>query len=339
MMPGADSLAATAVSIILPTYNRAKFLPEALAAIRSQQWTDWELIVVDDGSTDETEAVVRELTQEWKQPVRYIRQQNQGAYGARNTGLDHARGEYIAFYDSDDLWLPHHLLDCVEALAQHAEVDWVYGACQRVDLLSGHVITPNTFYLGHHPRPFLQLRHHMRGNLRIIDDPTVTACMIRHGLYCGLQCSVMRASAVSKLRFEAFKIGEDQVFIVDAMRIGVRFGYFNNVHVKYRVHADNLSASKTGDDLDRKVWVVSEELRACESMLRNTPLAACEDRALRRRLLGQCFWDIGYALLWQNGRRQEAITMFRRGLNYWPWDWRCWKTYLCAELRIRLSSI
>src|SRR3712207_6270965 len=95
------------VSIILPTYNRAKFLPQAFGSIRSQTWTDWELIIVDDGSTDETPEFLKELTANFQQPVRYICQENQGAYGARNTGLDHAIGKYIAFFDSDDLWLPH----------------------------------------------------------------------------------------------------------------------------------------------------------------------------------------------------------------------------------------
>src|SRR5438105_77041 len=102
-----------AVSIILPTYNRAKFLPGALASIRAQQFTDWELIVVDDGSSDDTAAVIQELGSGIAQPVRYHRQENQGPYAARNTGLDHAAGEFVAFYDSDDLWLPHHLHDCV----------------------------------------------------------------------------------------------------------------------------------------------------------------------------------------------------------------------------------
>src|SRR5438105_13937181 len=92
-----------AVSIILPTYNRAKFLPQALASIRAQQFTDWELIVVDDGSTDDTAAVVRGLATDITQPVRYVRQENQGPYAARNTGLDHAAGELVAFFDSDDL--------------------------------------------------------------------------------------------------------------------------------------------------------------------------------------------------------------------------------------------
>jgi glycosyltransferase involved in cell wall biosynthesis len=88
------------VSIILPTFNRARFLPEAFASIRQQRFLDWELIVVDDGSTDDTDAVVRQSLQGVPQPIKYVKQENQGAYGARNTGVDHASGEFLAFFDS-----------------------------------------------------------------------------------------------------------------------------------------------------------------------------------------------------------------------------------------------
>src|SRR5436305_3864507 len=101
-MPGSPER--PAVSILLPTYNRAKCLPQEFASIRSQPFTDCELIVVDDGSTDNTRELVEELTRGWPQPVRYHRQENQGAYGARNTGLDLATGECVAFFDSDDVW-------------------------------------------------------------------------------------------------------------------------------------------------------------------------------------------------------------------------------------------
>src|SRR4051794_28722003 len=85
------------VSIILPTYNRARFLPQALESLRGQELTDWELIVVDDGSTDETREIIADLPRGWDRPVRYIYQENQGAYPARNVGLDHAAGRYVAF--------------------------------------------------------------------------------------------------------------------------------------------------------------------------------------------------------------------------------------------------
>src|SRR4051794_19288059 len=136
-MPESRADAVPAVSVILPTYNRAKFLPQAFASIKSQTFTDWELIVVDDGSTDDTRSVVEEQTRGWAQPVRYHRQENRGAYGARNAGLDLTRGESVAFFDSDDVWLPHHLADCAAALADNPDVDWVYGASRIVDQETG----------------------------------------------------------------------------------------------------------------------------------------------------------------------------------------------------------
>src|SRR5262245_35090882 len=101
------------VSIILPTYNRAKFLAQAFASIKSQRFGDWELLIVDDGGTDETPELAAAFKTSVPQPVRYVCQDNQGAYGARNTGLAQASGKYIAFFDSDDSWLSHHLDDCV----------------------------------------------------------------------------------------------------------------------------------------------------------------------------------------------------------------------------------
>src|SRR5262245_46652484 len=114
------------VSIVLPTFNRSRFLPAAFKAIGSQQIASWELIVVDDGSTDDTRRLVDELASSIAAPVKYIFQANQGAYGARNTGVDAATGDLLAFYDSDDVWLPHHVGSCVAALDEFDDVDWVY---------------------------------------------------------------------------------------------------------------------------------------------------------------------------------------------------------------------
>lgn len=95
------------ISVILPTYNRSGCLVAAMNSVLGQSHEDLELIVVDDGSTEDIESVVREVGD---QRIRYIRRaRNGGAAAARNTGLGHAKGEYIAFQDSDDLWLPGKL--------------------------------------------------------------------------------------------------------------------------------------------------------------------------------------------------------------------------------------
>ena len=95
------------VSVVIPTYNRATLLARALDSALAQTLSDFEVLVVDDGSTDETEAVVRGCGDD---RVRYLRQPtNQGVSAARNRGLQEARGPFIAFLDSDDVWFPHKL--------------------------------------------------------------------------------------------------------------------------------------------------------------------------------------------------------------------------------------
>jgi len=97
------------VSVIMPTFNRADTIGRSIRSVQAQTFTDWELIVVDDGSTDNTVALIEGCDPRLK----LIRQENRGTAGARNAGLLASAGSYIAFIDSDDEWLPHHLELCV----------------------------------------------------------------------------------------------------------------------------------------------------------------------------------------------------------------------------------
>lgn len=112
------------VSVIIPTYNLAAHLPEALASVYSQHWPNLEIVVVDDGSTDDTPTVLDALTE--KSHLRCFRQKNAGAAAARNRGIQEARGDWIAFLDADDLWLPGKLAAQLEELRQHPKAVFSY---------------------------------------------------------------------------------------------------------------------------------------------------------------------------------------------------------------------
>jgi glycosyltransferase involved in cell wall biosynthesis len=103
------------VSIILPTYNRAEVLQRALESVARQSYKEWELIVVDDGSTDATEAVVKGSGI----PARYLRAQHGGVSAARNLGIQASQSEYVAFLDSDDAWDPSFLAVCSRFLDEY----------------------------------------------------------------------------------------------------------------------------------------------------------------------------------------------------------------------------
>jgi len=110
------------VSVIIPAYNRAQLLPRALATVFAQTYKDYEVIVVDDGSTDDSPQVVKQFAGR----VKYIRKENGGSASARNRGIEEAQGEYIAFLDSDDTWVPEKLAEQVKVLDAHKNVGIVY---------------------------------------------------------------------------------------------------------------------------------------------------------------------------------------------------------------------
>ena len=334
----ADPNARPAVTVVLPTYNRAAFLPGAFDALARQTFTDWELVIVDDGSTDRTREIVAEYMQSHPS-TRYVYQDNRGAYGARNRGVDEALGKYIAFYDSDDLWLPHHLQRCVSALDAHPRIDWVYGACRQIDQATGRELDPNTSYLSGRPRPFVSLQAEVIDKLHIITDPGVLECQILHGLYCGLQNSVLRRRLFDGRRFNPrFRVVEDELFVIRVLAAGARFAYFLEPHVVYQVHGDNSSASATVSSLAKHVEIYSELTVGIEQLLSELALSPNARRKLLKRLGREYFWHLGYMGFWQAGRRLEALDMYRRGLSAWPWHPAAWKTYLLARLKVALQA-
>src|SRR5262245_55236073 len=117
------------VSVIIPTYNSARFLPDAIGSVLAQTFCDFEVIVIDDGSTDDTETVVAR----YGAAVRCIHQPNSGVAVARNRGIEEARGRYVAFLDADDTWFPHKLERQVSALDNHAQHRACYTAFTVVD--------------------------------------------------------------------------------------------------------------------------------------------------------------------------------------------------------------
>lgn len=105
------------ISIVMPTYNRAHIISGAIESILRQSYANWELIVVDDRSTDYTEEAIREWTRKDAR-IRYVRNEREkGPGGARNTGMLAAQGKYLAFLDSDDEWYPCHLTDSMKTHA------------------------------------------------------------------------------------------------------------------------------------------------------------------------------------------------------------------------------
>lgn len=126
-----ESLRIPRVSVITPTYNRAKFLGMAIDSVLGQTYSDLEHIVIDDGSTDDTESIIDRYRGDAR--LRFARQTNSGQAVARNVGLRMARGEFICFLDSDNLWKLDKLERQVRLMDENPKVDIVYGDLDTID--------------------------------------------------------------------------------------------------------------------------------------------------------------------------------------------------------------
>jgi glycosyltransferase involved in cell wall biosynthesis len=329
------------LSIILPTFNRGRFLTAAFSSIASQTFSNWELVIVDDGSVDDTKQIVERLAATLPNAVRYLHQENRGPAAARNRGVDNAVGEYIAFFDSDDLWLPTYLERAVTALEGNPDIDWVFGPCRMVDLASGNVVEPNTFYVSGHQRPFLDLNVDRRpGGINVISDVRALECQILHGLFCGPQNSVMRRWVVERSRFpEDLRVGEDQILVISALAAGQSLAYYVDPQVIYYLHDENLSNTSTVRSAERAIAKLQPLIEALNRLASELPLNRRERRALQKRLGQEYFWHLGYNGYRRTGRHKEALDMYRRGLSAWPWRPSAWKTYLLARLRVALHGV
>ncbi len=124
-------------SVVVPAYNAERFLPTALGSVYRQTVQDFEIVVVNDGSTDNTEEI---LKREQDPRLRVVTRENGGECVARNQGLREARGKYIAFLDSDDAWLPNHLEQALSFLESHPDIAWFSSTLKKVgDIAQGEL--------------------------------------------------------------------------------------------------------------------------------------------------------------------------------------------------------
>lgn len=162
------------VSIIIPLYNKAPFVEKCLQTVVSQSFSDWECIIVNDGSTDNSAAVVEEWLNQNSYSYRYrwrvLHQQNSGVSAARNRGIAEAKGKYIAFLDADDWWAPTFLEEMMHLIEEYPDAglyagNYIYykpgkthiavpfvcdaeGTTQKADGWSGYINYPKSYFLG-----------------------------------------------------------------------------------------------------------------------------------------------------------------------------------------------
>jgi len=121
------------VDVLIPAYNAAKYLPAAIESVLTQTFDDWRIVLVDDGSADNTPEVIAPYLQRCGTKMRYIRQENRGLPAARNAAILASDSELLALLDADDVWLPNRLADSVKIMDERPAAGLSYGLVTEID--------------------------------------------------------------------------------------------------------------------------------------------------------------------------------------------------------------
>jgi teichuronic acid biosynthesis glycosyltransferase TuaG len=214
-------MSSPAVSIIVPCYNSGRFIRATLEAVRAQTFTDWECIVIDDASSDDSAAIVAAMAEEDPRIVPLRLPENLGAAGARNAGLERVRGDYIAFLDSDDYWVPEKLARQV-AYARETGAAMVHSSYRFVDesgqFLPGGVKASDR----------VDLRSYMR-NTEI-----------------GMSTSLIDRGKIGAIHFKNIRLCQDTDLWLTLLDRGFVSRGMEEVFVHYRIREGQISGSKIG---------------------------------------------------------------------------------------------
>jgi glycosyltransferase involved in cell wall biosynthesis len=286
------------VSIILPTFNRADLLPKSLESALFQDYTNWELIVWDDGSTDDTKTIVCAYGDK---RVRYYHEENRGMSYALNAGIQNACGEYIAFLDDDDQWTQGKLLKQLEVLLSHDQVDLVFGNYLNVNLAT------NESGIG-----FDQSIDAMR--LLHTQQVGDLAYIVRDNIFAGLGISNFIAFDTVIIRRDVLRrVG----IFNENLRNGMDFEYW------WRLALLGGVFSYTGEIVLNRIKysgsLSSPSLVACENHMRSLNSCAHQAVSINRSDLVQCL-DTSFRNTWQNmiplyAQGEDVKGMIRAFLN------------------------
>ena len=216
------------ISAVIPLYNGARFIEESLDSVFAQVLPPDEVIVVDDGSTDDGAAVVERLAQ--TRPITLLRKPNGGQSSARNFGIAHSTGQLIALLDQDDVWYPHHLSELSKPFRRprYPELGWVYSNLDEIDE-AGKMVGRNSLHRASHVvHPKRDLVHCLMADMFILPSATV----------------MTRAAFNAVGGFDERLIGfEDDDLFLRMFRAGYDNIYLDKALTKWRIFGGSASFS------------------------------------------------------------------------------------------------
>lgn len=223
------------VSVVIPTFNCAAFIGEAIDSVLAQTRVPDEIIIVNDGSSDGTSAVVRRYSDP---RIQYVEQNNRGISAARNRGMAHATGEFLAFLDADDRWRPTMLEKQLAILEAEPEVVCSFANFMRFNDSDGSELGDQFRY---YPLESVQVRAGPLHGSFVICGDSFCGLVAFNEIPCYVQVTLLRARSIAGMTFnEDLRLGEDYEFLLRVYLRG-RVAYQREILADVRRHLSNAT--------------------------------------------------------------------------------------------------
>lgn len=300
---------APTISIVMPVLNGERYIAEALESIRSQTYRDYELLVVDDGSTDRTREIV--MTFAGRMNVRIIRHEtNLGITPSVNDGLRHASGKFVAFLDHDDAWLPEFLETQLAYLTTHPDVGMVHSDFRTIDG-DGKVLEHSV----------------ARERKRTRPSGFVFRDLFMQSMICG------NSVLIRKECFDRLGLWDERLRWADYhmwLRVSrhYRIDYVDRVLTAYRQHSSQCTRSNTSRPADEP----PVPLQTLQHLVEDHPEIRDEigQRTINRRM-ASFYFDLAYGWF-SEGKLGNTRLCLRRALRLWPTNLRYLTLYAATLL-------
>jgi glycosyltransferase involved in cell wall biosynthesis len=288
------------VSVVIATFNTGRYLPQAVQSVLSQTYSNVEILIIDDGSTDDTAQIIRRWEQDER--VRVYRQPNGGQAQARNRGVALSKGQYVAFLDADDEWLSHKLSRQMP-LFTNPQVGVVYSEYECMDA-EGRAL----------PKPPTRM---YRGR--------VTAALLIDN-FVSFQTAVVRRECLERHGAfdESVRMGDDYDLWL-RLSAHYEFDYIPQPTARYRVWSGQMSKNY------RRRY--ESAIRTMRRFLEHNPglVSAGQIRAA----WAHTYTGRGNNTLWQERKRAAAMQDYLRALSFRPHHWPAWRAILRGLITAR----
>lgn len=306
------------VFIVVPVFNRPDKIKRSVKSIQNQSYKNWNLLIVNDNSTDGTGLVIESFViSDTRISTKLNKEYSRGPAGARNSGLESVaeNAAYIAFLDSDDEWTEDYLENALQTFKRNPHLGLVVSDLSRIN--EQKTVLIRSKFIDEKGIPDVTSLTSIEGGLELIYNEKTLRRAIKERFTVGLHSTVFKRQIWNERKLPDARIAEDHLFTLDLVREKTPIAFISSIGLLYYIHDSNISSVNSKQDFFKQYRNVLCEARLLKRfIIANQSLTQEEKSEVYARIGNLFFWHAGYYYLTKLKRLRRAEYSLRLGIKY-----------------------